>query len=80
MLQLDKFLNQNEGIYHQSRRLIPWQVLAWGLKLLGLRGGASGEDRLPLGRFVLLSNVEVGIQSPHALLAIFSNFHRKWPN
>ena len=73
MLQLDKFLDQDESIYHRPRRVIPWHVLAWGLTLLGLHGGASGEDKLPLGQFVLLSNVEVSTKCPQDLLALYLN-------
>jgi charged multivesicular body protein 7 len=38
--------------------LSPWELLSWGARMLGLAGGASGEDRVPVGGVVVLSNVE----------------------
>ena len=54
-----EYLEQVESIY--SRRWIPtpWEVVKWGLKSLGL-GILYGANRLSVGRFVVIENVEVG--------------------
>lgn len=56
---LHDFLTRTESIHHKSWNLTPWQVISWGLRQLGIGGGARGEDTLVVGCFVLLSNVEV---------------------
>ncbi|KAI9886259.1 MAG: CCA tRNA nucleotidyltransferase, mitochondrial [Watsoniomyces obsoletus] len=58
LFPLQEFLTRSEKINTNTRAITPWQVLAWGLRLLGLAGGMSGEDKLPVGRFVVLKNVE----------------------
>lgn len=56
-----EFETSEKGIY--GRRgwglgLSPWEVLSWGARMLGLGGGERGEDRVPVGGVVVLSNVE----------------------
>lgn len=59
MIPMSEFLGATKSIYARSWTVTPWQIAIWGLKQLGLAGGASGEDRLAVGRFVVLDNVEV---------------------
>ncbi|TVY37376.1 Uncharacterized protein LOCC1_G005628 [Lachnellula occidentalis] len=50
-----------EGSIYGRRKgwgLSPWEVLSWGARMLGLAGGASGEDKVPVGGVVVLPNVE----------------------
>lgn len=58
MMPLQEFMAAKESIYHKSWTVRPWSVLSWGLKQLGLAQGQSGEDRLPVGKLVIVSNVE----------------------
>jgi charged multivesicular body protein 7 len=58
MMPAQEFLSVKESIYHKSWTLKPWEVLSWGLRQLGLAGGQDGEDKLPIGRLVILANVE----------------------
>lgn len=58
MMPIQEFLAAKESIYHKSWPLKPWEILSWGLKQLGLAQGQDGEDKLPVGRLVILANVE----------------------
>jgi charged multivesicular body protein 7 len=58
MIPAQEFLSVKESIYHKSWALKPWEILSWGLRQLGLAGGQDGEDKLPIGRLVILASVE----------------------
>lgn len=58
MMPVQEFLATRESVYHKSWIIKPWDIVSWGLKQLGLAGGEDGEDRLPVGRLVILSNIE----------------------
>ena len=58
MMPVQEFLAAKESIYQKSWALKPWEILSWGLRQLGLAGGQDGEDKLPVGRLVILANVE----------------------
>lgn len=57
-IPLRDFLTAKESVYHRSWVVTPWQVVSWGLRQLGLAGGEGGEDILPVGKLVILSNLE----------------------
>ncbi|KAK6953848.1 hypothetical protein Daesc_003810 [Daldinia eschscholtzii] len=56
MMPLQQFLKAKESIYHRSWGSIPWSVVAWGLRQVGIGGPG---DNLPKGQFVILHNLEV---------------------
>ncbi|KAI1205802.1 Snf7-domain-containing protein [Annulohypoxylon truncatum] len=56
MMPLQQFLKAKESIYYRSWGSIPWSVLSWGLKQVGIGGPG---DSLPKGQFVVLQNLEV---------------------
>ncbi|KAL3426027.1 Snf7 family protein [Phlyctema vagabunda] len=58
MIPLQQFNVAKESIYQQSWGVRPWQIISWGLRQLGLAGGQSGEDKLPVGKLVVLANLE----------------------
>ncbi|KAI9827266.1 MAG: hypothetical protein M1832_005404 [Thelocarpon impressellum] len=58
MVPFDAYLASPQSIYHSSWTVTPWQVFSWGLRQLGLGGGSWKEDKLAVGRFVVLENVE----------------------
>ena len=58
MMPLTGFVDARESIYHKSWAISPWDILGWGLRQLGLAGGQSGEDKLPVGKLVVLANME----------------------
>lgn len=63
MMSLPAFRSANESIYRKTWTGLPWQILTWGLRQLGLSGGQSGEDKLPVGRFVVIPNIEEAASS-----------------
>lgn len=60
IIPFQDFSTRSETIHDKTWNITPWRIFIWSLRQLGLTGGLSGEDKLPVGRFVLLSNVEVG--------------------
>ncbi|TVY18641.1 Uncharacterized protein LARI1_G002879 [Lachnellula arida] len=60
LMGVEEFESLEGSIYNRRKGwgLSPWDVLSWGALILGLAGGASGEDRVPVGGVVVLSNVE----------------------
>lgn len=55
-MPLQQFLKAKESIYHRSWGSLPWAVVSWGLRQVGIGGPG---DNLPKGRFVVLQNLEV---------------------
>ncbi|XXG95109.1 E3 ubiquitin-protein ligase rad18 [Hypoxylon texense] len=56
MMPLQQFLKARESIYHRSWGSLPWAVMSWGLRQVGIGGPG---DNLPKGQFVVLHNLEV---------------------
>ncbi|KAI0844393.1 Snf7-domain-containing protein [Daldinia vernicosa] len=56
MMPLQQFLKAKESIYHRSWSSLPWSVISWGLRQVGIGGPG---DNLPKGQFVILHNLEV---------------------
>lgn len=62
IIPLREFLERRESVYLKSWIPTPWEVLAWGLRQIGVFGdGSGGEDRLVKGEFVVVGNVEVSV-------------------
>ncbi|KAI9821705.1 MAG: hypothetical protein M1827_002286 [Pycnora praestabilis] len=59
MVPLHHFLTSRTSVYDPSWKVTLRQIVSWGLKHLGLASGASGEDKLSVGQFVILANVEI---------------------
>jgi len=51
-------MSAKTSIYSRTWLPSPWQVVSWGLRQLGLVNRDSG-DKLGVGRFVVMDNVEV---------------------
>lgn len=62
LIPLNDFLNAKNSIYSKSWIPSPWQVVSWGLKQIGIGGLLGGEDKLAVGNFVVMANVEVRAQ------------------
>ncbi|KAK5020291.1 hypothetical protein LTR16_001269, partial [Cryomyces antarcticus] len=58
MVPLREFLENKTIVYVRSWRVSPWQVVSWGLRQLGLTGRTAAEDKLAVGSFVIMANVE----------------------
>jgi charged multivesicular body protein 7 len=59
MVPLKDFLTSKESIYKTSWIPSPWKVLQWGLRQAGVIGHPRAPDKLGVGNFVVLKNVEV---------------------
>ncbi|KAL1643752.1 hypothetical protein SLS58_004768 [Diplodia intermedia] len=58
MIPLKDFLAAKTSIYSRSWSLNPLSVLSWGLQQLGVLGGTTSQDRLAVGEFVVMANLE----------------------
>lgn len=58
MMPIAEYQAARESIYQRYWPVAPWGVLSWGLRQLGLAGGTPGEDHLPVGTLVIMSNIE----------------------
>ncbi|KAI1383683.1 Snf7-domain-containing protein [Hypoxylon trugodes] len=56
MMPLQQFLKSKESIYYRSWGSLPWSVMSWGLRQVGIGGPG---DNLPRGQFVVLQNLEI---------------------
>ncbi|KAF2497075.1 hypothetical protein BU16DRAFT_349006 [Lophium mytilinum] len=58
MVPLNEFLASKTSIYNRSWVPTPRQVISWGLRQLGVIGAPGSQDRLAVGNFVVMANVE----------------------
>jgi len=77
LVPLPDFLKAKESIYYTSWTSLPWNVVSWGLRQLGLTGGNT--DKLPGGRFVVVANAEAAARAFGDKTAdAASRFERTW--
>lgn len=57
-MPLQDFLKAPQSVYYHGWGEVPWSVLGWTLRRLGVVDPGRGEDKLPQGRFVIMENVE----------------------
>lgn len=58
LIPLQSFLQSNQSIYQQSWSQVPWNVMGWALRQLGVTDPSRGEDKIPKGNYVVMKNVE----------------------
>ncbi|KAL7785221.1 Snf7 domain-containing protein [Trichoderma ceciliae] len=60
LIPLQSFLQSNQNIYQQQQSWsqVPWNVMGWTLRQLGVIDPARGEDKIPKGNYVIMKNVE----------------------
>lgn len=58
LVPLQDFLKSPHSIYQRSWAGIPWSVVGWTLRTLGVTDPTRGEDKLPKGKYALLENLE----------------------
>jgi charged multivesicular body protein 7 len=58
LVPLQDFLKAPQSIYHRGWGEVPWSVVGWTLRQLGIADPARGEDKLPTGHYVVMENVE----------------------
>lgn len=59
MMPLHDYLTAPTSIYKTSWVPTPWGVLQWGLRQIGVLGQPGFGDKLAVGNFVVLKNIEV---------------------
>ena len=59
MIPLADFTSSKESIYKSSWLPSPWKILQWSLRQVGVLGQSRSPDKLQLGSFVVVKNVEV---------------------
>ncbi|PHH77907.1 hypothetical protein CDD80_7589 [Ophiocordyceps camponoti-rufipedis] len=57
LILLRDFISSSQSIYKRSWAGLPWTAVAWALQQFGLTG-LSGEDRVPVGQYVVVENLE----------------------
>lgn len=58
LVPLQDFLKSPQNVYHHGWAELPWNVVTWTLRQMGVVDPSRGEDRLPKGHFVIMENVE----------------------
>ncbi|CAI6087726.1 unnamed protein product [Clonostachys chloroleuca] len=58
LVPLNDFLKAQTNIYQRGWGQLPWTVVGWTLRQLGVVDPARGEDTLPAGRYVAMQNLE----------------------
>ena len=61
LVPLQDFLSATKSVYSKSWVPSPWQVVSWGLRQIGIGGGPA--DKLAVGNFVVMANVEVAAEA-----------------
>ncbi|KEQ85255.1 hypothetical protein M438DRAFT_316647 [Aureobasidium pullulans EXF-150] len=63
---LDDFLNSTKSVYAKTWIPSPWQLVSWGLKQVGVASLFGTSDKLSVGNFVVMANVE---EAANAIIA-----------
>ena len=58
LIPLQDFLKAPQSIYHRGWGNVPWSVVGWTLRQLGIMDPTRGEDKLPMGQYVVMENLE----------------------
>ncbi|EWG51503.1 hypothetical protein FVEG_10450 [Fusarium verticillioides 7600] len=57
-IPLQDFEKSQQSIYQRSWAGLPWSVMSWALRQLGVVDPARGDDKLPTGQYVIAKNME----------------------
>lgn len=60
LIPLQTFLQSPQNIYQQQQSWsqVPWNVMGWALRQMGVIDPNRGEDKIPKGNYVVMKNVE----------------------
>lgn len=58
MIPLQDFLKAPQSVYHRGWGDVPWSVVGWTLRQLGIVDPTKGEDKLPMGQYIVMENLE----------------------
>lgn len=59
LVPLQEFTKAPQSIYRRGWGDVPWSILGWTMRQLGVTDPARGEDTLPTGQYVVLENLEM---------------------
>ncbi|KAM3466237.1 hypothetical protein MY5147_000772 [Beauveria neobassiana] len=69
MFPVQTFLQAQQSLFQKSWSGVPWAIMGWTLRQMGLVDPARGDDRLPKGQYVLLENVEAATKQFSDIMA-----------
>ncbi|KAM3434966.1 hypothetical protein MY4824_005119 [Beauveria thailandica] len=69
MFPVQTFLQAQQSVFQRSWSGVPWAIVGWTLRQIGLVDPARGDDRLPKGQYVLLENVEAATKQFNDIMA-----------
>ncbi|KAM0668047.1 hypothetical protein ACQRIT_000546 [Beauveria bassiana] len=69
MFPVQTFLQAQQSVFQKSWSGVPWAIMGWTLRQMGLVDPARGDDRLPKGQYVLLENVEAATKQFNDIMA-----------
>ncbi|UKZ64619.1 uncharacterized protein TrAtP1_005832 [Trichoderma atroviride] len=60
LIPLQTFLQSTQNIYQQQQSWsqVPWNIMGWALRQIGVIDPTRGEDKIPKGNYVVMKNVE----------------------
>ncbi|KAG5792022.1 hypothetical protein H9Q69_008928 [Fusarium xylarioides] len=68
-IPLQDFEKSQQSIYQRSWAGLPWNVMSWTLRQLGVVDPARGDDELPTGQYVIVKNMEAAARELGDLMA-----------
>ncbi|KAM5354332.1 hypothetical protein ACJ41O_000981 [Fusarium nematophilum] len=68
-IPLQDFNKSQQSIYQSSWSGLPWSVMSWTLRQLGVVDPSRGDDKLPTGQFVVVKNIEAAAKELGDLMA-----------
>lgn len=57
-IPLNDFTKSQQSIYQKTWSGVPWSIMSWTLRQLGVIDPSKGDDKLPKGQYVVVKNVE----------------------
>ncbi|KAF5550995.1 SNF7 [Fusarium phyllophilum] len=68
-IPLQDFEKSQQSIYQRNWAGLPWNVMSWTLRQLGVVDPAKGDDKLPAGQYVIVKNMEAAAKELGDLMA-----------
>lgn len=69
MFPVQTFLQSQQSVFQKSWSGVPWAIMGWTLRQLGVVDPSAGDDTLPKGQYVLLDNVDAAAKQFNAIMA-----------
>lgn len=66
---LGEFTRAQQSIYARTWSGLPWSVVSWTLRQLGVVDPAKGDDKVPVGQFVVVENLEAATKELDKIMA-----------